>query len=277
MRRKSGHQRRRRSGSSTARNVLAVLLIIAVLVAFASIFLIFRQETAARADIDPVTLCLKSHSGSVFAVLVDRTDALTKLQHFDIAAQMRQWAHQIPEHGLFVVYEVGRLGSEGILEPIVRVCNPGNGAGAAGIVDNPKLIRQTFESKYVGPIERMLGDMEKDEQAKRSPILEGVQQVAVREFELQPSSAEKQLVIISDLLENVDGFSLYKGVPELPKFIDTPYARTVTAPLSGVEIKLRMLLRASDAGRQTSRLVEFWMGWLAACGGHVTEYAPVGG
>ena len=79
----------------------------------------------------------------------------------------------------------------------------------------------------------MLARMRLDEEAKLSPILEGVQAIAVRDFGPDAPQGPKTLIVVSDLLQNQEGFSLYQGVPLLDVFWATPYATSLRANLDG--------------------------------------------
>src|SRR3569623_1482805 len=122
---------RRRGGSeSLALKLIAVAVVLVVLAALAGVFWFVQGRAAQLAALDPETLCPKSGPTSQFAVLIDRTDALTELQGEALRRQLTAWAAAIPKHGGFKVYEVGHAGSAGgaLLQPVVAVCNPGEGS-----------------------------------------------------------------------------------------------------------------------------------------------------
>ena len=272
---------RRRGGSeSLALKLIAVAVVLVVLAALAGVFWFVQGRAAQLAALDPETLCPKSGPTSQFAVLIDRTDALTEVQGEALRRQITAWASAIPKHGAFKIYEVGRSGSEGggaLHQPVVAVCNPGDGSDQSAIDSNPKMWRARYEEKFQAPISAMLTRMRLDEEAKASPILEGDQAIAVKDFGPDAPQGPKTLIIVSDLLQNQQGFSLYQGVPAGDAFWATPYAASVRSNLTGIHTEIYLLHRIKAAAKQTDALGKFWIDWLERQGAQVDAFKSVPG
>ena len=271
---------RRRGGQETlVLKVLAIVIVIIVLVGLGGVFRFVQGRAAQLAALDPETLCPKSGPTSQFAVLIDRTDALTEIQGEALRRQITAWAAAIPKHGSFKVYEVGHSGTEGgaLLQPVVAVCNPGDGSDQSAIDSNPKMWRARYEEKFQTPISAMLERMRLDEEAKTSPILEGVQAIAVKDFGPDAPQGPKTLMIVSDLLQNQSGFSLYQGVPQLDAFWVTAYASSVRSNLTGIHTEIYLLHRLKAATKQTDALGKFWIDWLERQGAQVDAFKGVPG
>src|SRR3954447_24442952 len=156
---RSGIRGRRGGQETLALKVIAVAVVLVVLAGLGGIFWFVQGRAAQLASLDPETLCPKSGPTSQFAVLIDRTDALTEIQGEALRRQITAWAAAIPKHGSFKVYEVGRSGIEGggaLLQPVVAVCNPGDGSDQSAIDSNPKMWRARYEEKFQAPIAAML-------------------------------------------------------------------------------------------------------------------------
>jgi hypothetical protein len=267
---------RRGGGSETlALKAIAIVIVVVVLLGLGGVFWYVQGRAAQLAALDPETLCPKSGPTSQFAVLVDRTDALTEIQGEALRRQITAWAAAIPKHGSFKVYEVGYGGA--LLQPVVAVCNPGDGSDQSAIDSNPKMWRARYEEKFQAPISAMLERMRLDEEAKTSPILEGVQAIAVKDFGPDAPQGPKTLVIVSDLLQNQQGFSLYQGVPALDAFWATPYAASVRSNLAGIHAEVYLLHRMKAAAKQTDALGKFWIDWLERQGAQVDAFRSVPG
>ncbi|GAB2176260.1 hypothetical protein [Dongia sp. agr-C8] len=267
---------RRRGGSETlALKAIAIAIVVAVLLGLGGVFWYVQGRAAQLAALDPETLCPKSGPTSQFAVLVDRTDALTEIQGEALRRQITAWAAAIPKHGSFKVYEVGYGGA--LLQPVVAVCNPGDGSDQSAIDSNPKMWRARYEEKFQAPIAAMLERMRLDEEAKASPILEGVQAIAVKDFGPDAPQGPKTLIIVSDLLQNQPGFSLYQSVPPLDAFWATPYAASVRSNLTGIHTEIHLLHRLKAAAKQTDALGKFWIDWLQRQGAEVDAFRSVPG
>src|SRR4051812_11252822 len=122
--------RRGRGSETLAIKAAAIAIVVVVLVGLGGGFWVVQGRAAQLASLDPETLCPKTGATSQFAVLIDRTDALTEIQGEALRRQITAWASAIPKHGSFKVYEVGHSGSDGgaLLQPVVSVCNPGDGS-----------------------------------------------------------------------------------------------------------------------------------------------------
>lgn len=271
---------RRRGGRETpALKAIAIVIVVAVLVGLGGVFWFVQDRTAQLASLDPETLCPKSGPTSQLAVLIDRTDALTEIQGEALRRQITAWAADIPKHGSFKVYEVGYAGNQGgaLLQPVVAVCNPGDGSDQSAIDSNPKMWRARYEDKFQAPISAMLERMRLDEEAKSSPILEGVQAIAVKDFGPDAPQGPKTLIVVSDLLQNRQGFSLYHGVPALDSFWTSPYGASVRSNLSGIHAEIYLLRRLKAAAKQTDALGKFWIDWLERQGAQVDAFRSVPG
>jgi hypothetical protein len=272
---------RRRGGQETlALKVLAIAIVVGVLAGLGGVFWFVQGRAAQLATLDPETLCPKSGPTSQFAVLIDRTDALTEIQGEALRRQITAWAAAIPKHGSFKVYEVGHSGTEGggaLLQPVVAVCNPGDGSDQSAIDSNPTMWRARYEEKFQAPISAMLTRMRLDEEAKTSPILEGVQAIAVKDFGPDAPQGPKTLIIVSDLLQNQQGFSLYQAVPALDAFWATPYGASVRSNLTGIHTEIYLLHRLKAAAKQTDALGKFWIDWLERQGAEVDAFRSVPG
>jgi len=275
MARRLSFKRRRGGRESLGLKVAASVIVVLVMAALGGVFWFVQGRAAQLAALDPETLCPKSGPTSQFAVLIDRTDALTEIQGEALKRQIIAWANAIPKHGGFKVYEVGHGGA--LLQPVVSVCNPGDGSDQSAIDSNPKMWRARYEEKFTGPIGAMLERMQLDEAAKQSPILEGVQAIAVKDFGPDAPTGPKTLMVVSDLLQNQQGFSLYQGVPKLDAFWATPYAASLRTNLAGVHAEIYLLHRLKAAAKQSDALGKFWIDWLERQGATVDAFRSVPG
>jgi hypothetical protein len=269
---------RRRGGETWPLKMLAVVIVLVVLAGLGGLFLFVNQRAAALASLDADTLCPKAGPVSQFDVLIDRTDALTEIQGEALKRQILAWADAVPKHGAFKVYEVGHTtGGDALLQPVVSVCNPGDGSDQSSLDSNPAMWRQRYQEKFTAPIQDMLERMRLDEEQNQSPIMEGVQAIAVKDFGPDAPQGPKTLMVVSDLLQNQSGFSLYKEVPQIDAFWSTPYAASLRVNLTGIHVEIYMLHRLKAAAKQTDALGKFWIDWLERQGAAVDAFRSVPG
>jgi hypothetical protein len=270
--------RSRRSGASfgTGKRVLAISGAAAIAIALVAALIYANQMERDLAAIDPETFCPNAGPTDVLAVLVDRTDGLTEVQAESLSRRLMAWGGEVPTGGKFTVYEVGKGGR--LLEPLVSVCNPGDGGNASQWTSNPEMLREQYEEKYSKPIAAMTEEMRTDAEADSSPIFEAIQAVSVKEFGPDHKSLKnRRLILVTDLLQHGSGFSLYKSVPDYQTFRKTPYAGSVRSDLKGVSTYIHLLHRLNAAGKQTDDLANFWVRWLEDQGAIVEVFTRVPG
>ena len=108
--------------------------------------------------------------------------------------------------------------------------------------------------------------------------MESIQQVSVQEFlgkDLE--TVPKQLVIVSDMLQNTAGFSQYHGVEPFDTFRQSPYYIKVRTSLSKVEVTLFYLRRSTSGNLQGRRHIEFWENYFKDAGATLVDVKSVDG
>ncbi|MBI2254751.1 MAG: hypothetical protein HYU58_09045 [Proteobacteria bacterium] len=230
----------------------------------------------ALANIDSTTLCPKDGPVAGVTVLVDRTDGLNAIQAEQVVQLIDTWAQSVPSGGIFKVYEVGK--AKDLLTPIVTACNPGDGSNESYLTGNPAMLRKQYEEHYVDPIKKMAEGMRADAEADSSPIMEAVQAVTIQDFgPAQTKMMNKRLYIVSDLMQHVKEFSLYKGIPDTSAFSATPYAASVHVNLSNIIVNLYAVTRPGMDGDKLGKLRQFWGEWLRYQGGLLLDDKRIAG
>ncbi|MGJ0622241.1 MAG: hypothetical protein ACR65Z_16255 [Methylocystis sp.] len=263
-------RKRGRDISAIPYGVAAILAAAALI--FVSGWAIWRDHQ--HAALDTGTLCPKAGPVSTLAVLIDRTDGLSEIQGAALESRLLLWAGTVPTHGAFRIYEVGHGGR--LLEPLVSVCNPGDGSDKSIIDANPKMLRAAYEEKFAEPIRALVESMQLDVEAPVSPILEAVQAISVREFGPEMQGA-KSLIIVSDLLQHGPKLSFFKAVPGVADFRQSALGRGLAVDLRDVHVSINLLNRANAAAKQTDTLGQFWTGWLQQQGAIVEEFRIIPG
>jgi hypothetical protein len=87
------------------------------------------------------------------------------------------------------------------------------------------------------------------------------------------SVPSRQLIVVSDLLENDPGdFSAYKRGDLWRKFQRSAVARDAVPNLTGVEIHIVLLRRATALRFQTRKLSDFWQRWFSERGAASVDF-----
>lgn len=225
---------------------------------------------------DPDTLCPREKPPSeILVLLLDMSDEYSEPQRLQIRNELERFRSGLKQFGLVEVYAVDRNG-ERVTKPLLHICNPGSDVDVNRLYQNPGLARKrwaTFAAKLDGELARLLKSNESD----TSPIFEAIQSTALRTFSLpEHDGLPKQLVLVSDLLQNVPGkFSHYQDDVSFSQFQDSKYFADTRADLTGVNVHLAYLLRSSSL--QDADHLMFWEQYFAAQGAAVQSVVPIFG
>lgn len=108
--------------------------------------------------------------------------------------------------------------------------------------------------------------------------MESLQSVAVTSFVGEDGGvATKTLILVSDLLEHTEKFSLYKKIPDFEAYKESPHWRSVKADLSDVDVEIFTLRRDGLDLLQNNKLLGFWMKSFVNQGAHIRRTIQIEG
>lgn len=270
-------RRREVSDGSLGKNVLGGLLMALVAIALGAFVYFNSTEKAKRDDIDQQTACQKSELPESVVVLIDHTDRLNPTQKASLENRLWDIASSVQRHGSIKVFSVAKI-TDKVLSPDIELCNPGSDKDANELTENKRFAKKKYEEKFKKPINDLLNNVFDAADAKQSPIMEALQSTVVTTFIGKVNSAKsKRIIIVSDLLEHTEKFSMYKGVPEFSAYRANPHWPTVKSDMSGIEVEIFFLHRGGEEKLQTSNLRNFWVDYLEAQGASVTHFVPIEG
>ncbi|MDP4574096.1 hypothetical protein Q9K02_02940 [Qipengyuania sp. G39] len=269
-RRSAARERRSQESSKAWRNIAIVFVLIGTVGFF------YIQSVLGNRTLDDETLC-PSQIERFTAVLVDVTDPMNTPQRQDFRNQLDRLLGQIERYEKLIIVKVDPVG-ESLLVPVITRCNPGSGADESEVDGNPKKLEKLHREGFIKPMEEAFDTLMEASSADRSPVMESVQSVALSEFQKAGlEGVEKRLIVASDLLQNTDRVSFYKGLPDAAEFIGTQNFHRVSTDLSGVEVELWMLQRDDSSQTQPIALPTFWERIIGEQGGQVTRVYRVSG
>lgn len=224
---------------------------------------------------NPKTLCPSNGPLGHVVLLVDKSDPMTFTQRKDFEVLYEEIVTRIVSKGhLLSVYALAD-DFEATAEPLLQLCNPGDGSDASRVNANPVQLKRVFDQKYVKPMLELRDDLVTDKPGKASPILEMVQLTGITGFRKQMAAGERRLIIVSDMIQHTPQFSMYKGVPKYEAFAETPYGMKSLADLKDVKVEFRMLLNTPAV--QGEDLFNFWRQHVKQSGGHFVLHEPIKG
>jgi hypothetical protein len=221
---------------------------------------LYLNNLRGKVALDARTLCPQNDAPvSLLVVMVDTSDSLNIVQRTAVTNQIQQATSKIPDHGEVELFTIGPV-TNTLLEPQVSVCNPGNAKGASELTSNQQLIGKRWKKKFIEPLNKQLARMLGGSGSKDSPIMEGIQSVAVSVFG-KPDFHDvnnRQLIIVSDMLQNTAGYSHYRGDESYSRFRTSSYCLKVRPNLDGVDVTILYLRRAEVRRLQGKRHLKFW-------------------
>ncbi len=266
--RKSRASRRRRK-QNIAGGVLALALFVAAIAGAAYVW--FTGEPA----LDRTTLCPQRGPTGHVVVLVDKTDPLNFTQSAAFQRLLEDLIdHRVPPGQLMSVFALGE-DYRRTATPLIELCNPGRGEGKSDLTANTRKLEMQFRERFR---ERLLEQREALISAvpsRTSPIFEMLQLVAINSFRKHAVTGPRRLIVVSDMLHNTAGYSMYQGLPDFEAFAASDYGRRTGADLKGVEVEVHYVLNAPRL--QTRRQVHFWELYFRASGARITAVRPLEG
>lgn len=279
--RQSGRANERNEGAAASDS--AKWLIGAVVLAIGALLVgggwLYFKGNELRVAADAETLCrLDGGLPEATVVLLDLSSTLSDVQRLDLKNELARLRDKIPRFGRIEIFAVDDQAPR-VLEPILKLCNPGRGEDMSEIYQNPQLALQRWERDFASTlnatIEKLLGTPE----AATSPIFEAIQAVALQTFDdpTLDGVERRRLVLVSDLMQNVPGhLRMYDGIPSFEQFKSTAYYLDVKAELKNVDVTIFYLQRPSSPRLWTAQ-VEFWSQYFEAQGASVERVLPLSG
>jgi hypothetical protein len=233
------------------------MLLVGVGAVVVLVFWFYYRVSSARPHFDQVTNCPTDGPRSLTVVLLDATDSLDVIQRTDILEHLEDIKDKIPRYGELELFTVVPAGDH-LLSAQFAACNPGHGAEINQFYENPAKAEKRwkeFSTKLSDTLTALLGGHPED----TSPILESIQQAAVQSFtEPKGNNVPKQLVIVSDMIQNTAGLSQYGPIMPFERFKDSHYYLKVRSDLSGVDVTILLLNRTQNGLGRGAALMKFW-------------------
>lgn len=251
--------------------LLAIALIIAC--GFASAYLFALNK---HASIDHQTFCKKGGIDEVSVVLIDHTDHFNDVQSAELKRELKSIAKNIPQNSWLKLIAVSTDLSS-LLKEEPPFCNPGDETTVNDATGNKKLAKSLYEKRYKSKIDEMLASILLTNAQNSSPIMEAIQAASVTTFKSDDAPAVKKLIIVSDLLQHTDEFSMYKEIPDFKDFRKLPYWNKINTDLEDVEVHVFVIRRDGADELQNTKLIKFWADYFSAQG--VTDFksTPIDG
>jgi hypothetical protein len=226
-----------------------------------------------RADAVDASLCPAAGAVGELAILLDMTDPLGATQSLNLRSALERMVVESPRGTLVAL---GRVSDDpGEWGAAYALCRPMTGAEGGEWTRNPTELDRRFQAGFLAPFEAELGGMLEAEEAKASPIMEGLQALlaGTRAAGVEVAGP-RRIVIVSDLLQHSEAVSFYRG-DDWESFRGSPAFGRLARNLGGAVVRVLRIPRAGarvDAGA----VDDFWVRYLDAQGAGRVDVETLG-
>ncbi len=258
-------------------NFLGLLIILGVLIVFASLAF-FRFELQKKQIVfDPETLCpTETLSPKYVALVFDKSDEYNKIQQHFLKRFIGEFKTSLLPGTKVSIYVIDNK-IEQKISPDFVVCTPRTGEDANAFFENPRLIRQRWSEQFEQPLDQVIEGFLKAGESDFSPIMEIFQIIALSAFPPGDNASEKQIILISDMLHHTLEWSHYRGQMNLANLQKTTYYQRINTDLQNAKINILYVRREGMEKLQNKRHAFFWADFIQSIGGHVTLIEKIDG
>lgn len=154
---------------------------------------------------DEETLCQKTGPTGHTLILVDKSDPWSEVQAGRLKRLVKQIGDELPAERLMSIYVFNDIFEPGF-PPLISLCNPGR--TASELIGNPRREYLRWVEKFGRPLDEALTVLTQPAKGNQSPIVEAIGDVVSRRENRVPAG-DRTLVLVSDMLQNSKGFSVF--------------------------------------------------------------------
>ena len=220
-------------------------------------------QTVFKPEVVDERLCSKK-SGPVegLAVLLDLTDSLNPVQHKRLRGILDKRLADAKQNTLIAVGAVRAAEEDRGAD--FALCKPMQGKRANELYQNPGMIEERYRKEFREPLDSIVSAMLDGSAADRSPIMESLQALLVSSPGFVDASWPRRVIIVSDLIQNSEAFSFYRG-DNWQRFIRSQDAQRLAGRLQDVEVEICRIPRPG-AKVDIAQVDDFWVRYFNRAG-----------
>ncbi len=208
-------------------------------------------------------LCPKASGPKAgLAVLLDLTDSLNPVQHKTLRGILDDRIKDAKQGTLIAVGAV-RVDATKRDADFAR-CKPATGEEANELYQNPRMIEDRYRKEFLEPFEAIVSAMLDSPAANHSPIMESLQALLVSAPGFVDASYPRRVTIVSDLIQNSEAFSFYRG-DSWQRFVRSNGAERLAGRLRNVELEICRIPRPG-ANVDKAIVDDFWVNYAEWAG-----------
>lgn len=246
--------------SNTAKTALGIAMIVAVVCTISFLlYLAFRESQ--EPGFDSTTLCPEAGAIGHLAVLLDTTDPIS-ISQLQAARQIIEKKIEEVDVGTRVSFSTVSPESDVRKSAFYSICKPPTGEEASYFTENPRLIREKYETDFLNPVQVSLNQLLTIGESTSSPIMEALQEFITSIPGFITDDKPRELIVMSDLIQHTDAYSFYRGL-SWDMFKSSGGVSRLSKNLGGATITV---LRVPSSVRSVEVVDDFWVRYFDAQG-----------
>lgn len=235
----------------------------------------FHFSTAKPPVLDAQSLCPVDGPRGINVVLIDTSDDLPETTRREVQVILDDLIATLPPLYMLDIRVLDIAG--GRSRSLFSKCNPGDGAGLSEWTSNPRIARMRWIESFRKPAADAVKNSVASAKAANSPLMGAIQDVAISQFSSAANrSAQKSLIVISDMIEYTRDYSQYPkdGDLSFDRYKRSPAYLKYRTDLHGAATTIRYVTRQTAKGQPILNDVkhaEFWIQWMKDSGAASVE------
>lgn len=234
----------------------------------------YRNQTEQETAVNQETLCpLTTGPVEMVTILFDLTDPLTSAQSKQLLQRIES---EISEASIGTQITMGVVSEFpedwGATKPL---CKPRSGQDVSTLTQNVRLVEARYKERFLKPLHDNIESMISSNGANKSPIMEAMQTLIADSNGFLTFTGPRRLIIVSDLLQNSEAMSFYKG-DDWESFANSPEFIRLNKTLNDVDIVIFAVPRVVQKIKDASVVEDFWLHYFDIQGARVPTVKTIG-
>jgi len=264
--RRGGRSRRGSSNSVWYLVIGACVLVIGGALGVAQIML-------SGSGIDERTLCRSSGPVNVTSILLDLTDPLGRTQQDRLRTIIENEIAASTTDTMITLGVVSEFPNNWGAK--YAKCKPATGADANPIYENPTQIAERYNQEFLTPIKQLIDETLTSAAENKSPIMEALQSLIAETPDFTTVPGQKKVVVVSDMLQNSDELSFYRG-QGWDYFVSRNGEGRLARSLSNVNVEILRIPRSGGNTPSPALVDDFWARYFDLQGSRAPRVSSLG-
>ena len=227
----------------------------------------------SESGINEGTLCRSSGPVNVTSILLDLTDPLSRTQQDRLRTIMENEIAASTTDTMIALGVVSefpdRWGAK------YAKCKPATGEDANILYENRPQISERYNREFLTPIMLLIDETLTGAAENKSPIMEALQSLIAETPDFTIAPGRKKVVVVSDMLQNSDELSFYRG-QGWDYFVAQNGEGRLARSLSNVNVEILRIPRSGGNTPSPALVDDFWTRYFDLQGSRAPRVSSLG-